>query len=90
MDFTVDSPTSLDLEQVVRVVAKRSGRVHAVMAYWEVYADLARSDVMSTSPEATADNFMRDMQWGQGLQLVEDASVGDGGAHPRRLHTRCN
>jgi protein arginine N-methyltransferase 7 len=28
--------------------------------------------VMSTDPEATKDNFPRDMQWGQALQLVED------------------
>lgn len=27
---------------------------------------------MSTDPEATKDNFPRDMQWGQALQLVED------------------
>jgi protein arginine N-methyltransferase 7 len=30
---------------------------------------------MSTDPEATRDNFPRDMQWGQALQLVEDTSV---------------
>ena len=29
---------------------------------------------MSTNPEATRNNFPRDMQWGQALQLVEDAS----------------
>lgn len=28
-----------------------------------------------TSPEATKDNFPRDMQWGQALQLVEDTSM---------------
>ena len=27
---------------------------------------------MSTDPEDTRDNFARDMQWGQALQLVED------------------
>lgn len=40
------------------------------MAYWEAYTtpESSRSDpaeVMSTDPEATRDNFPRDMQWGQ-------------------------
>jgi len=29
---------------------------------------------MSTHPDATLNNFPRDMQWGQGLQLIEDMS----------------
>ena len=34
---------------------------------------------MATHPDATRDNFPRDMQWGQGLQLIEDlAAKGDG------------
>lgn len=40
----------------------------------QVYADRERTHVMSTNPEATRNNFPRDMQWGQALQLVEDAS----------------
>ena len=27
---------------------------------------------MSTDPRKTVDNFTRDMQWGQGIQLLED------------------
>lgn len=46
------------------------------MTYWEVYSDRERTRVMSTNPEATADNFARDMQWGQALQLVEDTEEG--------------
>ena len=30
---------------------------------------------MTTHPEDTRTNFPRDMQWGQGLQLIEDTSV---------------
>ena len=41
---------------------------------WEVYSDRERTAVMSTDPDATRDNFPRDMQWGQALQLIEDAS----------------
>ena len=52
--------------------AQSSGTVHAVMASWEVYADRERTLAMSTEPEQTRDNFPRDMQWGQGLQLIED------------------
>jgi protein arginine N-methyltransferase 7 len=37
---------------------------------------------MSTEPEATRDNFARDMQWGQALQLVEDTSAGNGIPQP--------
>jgi len=53
---------------------------HAALAFWEVYSDRARTRVMSTDPEATKDNFARDMQWGQALQLVED--TGDKTAAP--------
>jgi protein arginine N-methyltransferase 7 len=47
--------------------------VHAVLASWEVYG--GGSLVMATHPDATLHNFPRDMQWGQGLQLIEDTSV---------------
>ena len=33
---------------------------------------------MSTDPEVCRDNFPRDMQWGQGLQLLEDRGDGVG------------
>ena len=34
---------------------------------------------MATHPDATLQNFPRDMQWGQGLQLIEDLEQ-EGGA----------
>jgi len=39
---------------------------------WE---DSSRPLVMSTCPIATKDNFARDMQWGQALQLLEDGAA---------------
>ena len=33
---------------------------------------------MSTDPNDTRDNFPRDIQWGQALQLVEDEEAGNG------------
>eukprot|EP00746_Dinoflagellata_sp_MGD_P131351 gnl/MRDRNA2_/MRDRNA2_65142_c0_seq3.p1 gnl/MRDRNA2_/MRDRNA2_65142_c0~~gnl/MRDRNA2_/MRDRNA2_65142_c0_seq3.p1 ORF type:complete len:115 (+),score=30.40 gnl/MRDRNA2_/MRDRNA2_65142_c0_seq3:133-477(+) len=30
---------------------------------------------MATHPDATLNNFPRDMQWGQGLQLIEDLAA---------------
>jgi len=37
---------------------------------------------MSTDPKDTIDNFARDMQWGQALQLLEDTSQEGPGPHP--------
>ena len=38
--------------------------------------------VMSTHPDDTLHNFPRDMQWGQGLQLIEDLAAATDGAAP--------
>ena len=73
----VDSPGFLPLEKRIRLTAEKKGVVHAIMTSWEVYSDRARTLTMSTEPEATKDNFPRDMQWGQGLQLIEDHSKAD-------------
>ncbi|KAL1529390.1 hypothetical protein AB1Y20_000341 [Prymnesium parvum] len=56
------------------IQATQSGTVHAIMASWEVYDGEKEEFVMSTHPDATLNNFPRDMQWGQGLQLIEDMS----------------
>jgi len=74
VDFYEDNPGSLPLEKRIHVTCEKSGTIHCVMLFWEAYADRERTQVMSTDPEATRDNFPRDMQWGQALQLVEDAS----------------
>jgi len=45
-----------------------SGTVNAMLLYWE---STDGDFVMSTDPDATRDNFPRDMQWGQALQLID-------------------
>ena len=46
--------------------------------------------MMSTDPRATRDNFARDMQWGQGIQLLEDldAEALDAVRNPGGISTR--
>eukprot|EP00041_Stephanoeca_diplocostata_P014457 m.262924 g.262924 ORF g.262924 m.262924 type:complete len:405 (+) comp19703_c0_seq1:72-1286(+) len=88
VNFCTDYPSSIPNERRIVVKAERAGTIHAVMAYWEAYTtpDSPRSDpaeVMSTDPEATRDNFPRDMQWGQAIQLVEDVSAHKAGASTR-------
>jgi len=80
VDFGADSVGIWRTERRVRFQVRHSGTVHAIMASWEVYA-ADRALVMSTHPDETLHNFPRDMQWGQGLQLIEDMqsqSLGDG------------
>jgi len=75
------------LPQIVtfQVPVKHDGIVHAVVASWEVWS---HEHSIATHPEVTKDEpwgFARDMQWGQGLQLVEDfdgAQVADRNAAP--------
>jgi len=74
VDFYVDGPGSLPMEQKVFVEAQESGTIHAAMCFWEAYADREKTSIMSTDPEVTKDNFPRDMQWGQALQLIEDTT----------------
>ena len=81
VDFAADVVGVWRSERRVRLQAQRSGVVHAVMASWEVYADEAGEQVMATHPDATLTNFPRDMQWGQGLQLIED--MAEEGAAPK-------
>lgn len=85
IDFYKDTPELLPEERTITIQAESSGTIHAAMLYWEVYADRARTEVMSTDPEATRDNFPRDMQWGQALQLIEDTSQPGGCPAPLRV-----
>ena len=50
--------------------------MHAVLLHWEVFAP-GITETISTDPEQTRNNFPRDMQWGQALQLLEDYSEAD-------------
>lgn len=73
---TVDFATSRGRRDIRRsqkftVTPTDSGVCHAMLLYWEAKDD---GLVMSTDPDATRDNFPRDMQWGQALQLVDAAN----------------
>ena len=98
LDFATDSVGVWRAERRQRVQATQSGTVHAILASWEVYdgnvsggAGAAAGQggggeaplVMSTHPSDTLHNFPRDMQWGQGLQLIEDLSGAQEGAAPK-------
>eukprot|EP00747_Dinoflagellata_sp_TGD_P148818 gnl/TRDRNA2_/TRDRNA2_176956_c0_seq2.p1 gnl/TRDRNA2_/TRDRNA2_176956_c0~~gnl/TRDRNA2_/TRDRNA2_176956_c0_seq2.p1 ORF type:complete len:312 (+),score=34.36 gnl/TRDRNA2_/TRDRNA2_176956_c0_seq2:95-937(+) len=81
VDFSKDRMGIWEPEMRVTLRAIAAGTVHAVLTSWEVYADDTDDLVMSTHPDASGNNFARDMQWGQGLQLIEDtASAGVGPA----------
>eukprot|EP00929_Paragymnodinium_shiwhaense_P009498 TRINITY_DN11368_c0_g1_i1.p1 TRINITY_DN11368_c0_g1~~TRINITY_DN11368_c0_g1_i1.p1 ORF type:complete len:152 (-),score=37.94 TRINITY_DN11368_c0_g1_i1:58-513(-) len=65
--------------KVFKLKALQDGIIHAVVASWEVWSPNEDGDEkghkITTHPEDTKDapwGFARDMQWGQGLQLVED------------------
>eukprot|EP00658_Telonema_sp_P-2_P028202 TRINITY_DN21655_c0_g1_i2.p1 TRINITY_DN21655_c0_g1~~TRINITY_DN21655_c0_g1_i2.p1 ORF type:complete len:179 (-),score=53.91 TRINITY_DN21655_c0_g1_i2:422-958(-) len=90
IDFTRDAPGVLGDETEFELVAQGAGQVHAVLCYWEVRApgSDATTNIISTSPAATKNNFARDMQWGQALQLVEagsQAAMTDPGHTPSKL-----
>ena len=81
VDFSTDAPGFLAEEARHRIKAEKTGTIHAALMSWEVTGDDAKTITMSTDPERTRDNFARDMQWGQGLQLLEDAAAaGSAGA----------
>ena len=80
-DFHVDAPGFVDSETTKDFSATEDGTAHCVVLYWETTiggpgaAGWELPDkplTMSTDPRKTVDNFTRDMQWGQGIQLLED------------------
>ncbi|KEG07126.1 putative arginine N-methyltransferase, type III [Trypanosoma grayi] len=72
VDFATTQRRDIARNLDVDVVATESGTAHAMLYYW-----LATDEglTMSTDPADTLNNFPRDMQWGQALQLL-DASNG--------------
>jgi len=59
-------------ERRFRVQIERTGTVHAAIYSWEVHDDNKGTHKMTTHAEDTVDNFPRDMQWGQGVQILDD------------------
>ncbi|KAG5486741.1 hypothetical protein LSCM1_07995 [Leishmania martiniquensis] len=74
IDFAQTKRSTFKKVFPVEVTATASGTAHAWLFYW-ISTD--GEAVMSTAPEDTIDNFPRDMQWGQALQLI------DAGKHAR-------
>eukprot|EP01006_Ploeotia_vitrea_P009944 TRINITY_DN25150_c0_g1_i1.p1 TRINITY_DN25150_c0_g1~~TRINITY_DN25150_c0_g1_i1.p1 ORF type:complete len:422 (-),score=73.72 TRINITY_DN25150_c0_g1_i1:464-1729(-) len=72
VDFASVDVDEMEIEKHFKIKAAKSGIVHAILLHWACYSDKEHTHVMSTHPEATRDNFPRDMQWGQALQLIED------------------
>lgn len=97
LDFAKDAVGVWRGERRQRIQATSTGTVHAILASWEVYDGTGNGNsssgggnsdelVMSTHPDATLDNFPRDMQWGQGLQLIEDFAGASVDRAPRPFH----
>lgn len=85
LDFsTARTDSAFPVEHRLRFCATESGVAHAILASWDV-SDPQRTQVMSTHPDDTKGNFPRDMQWGQALQLLEDASEGLEQPQPKPL-----
>ncbi|CAJ1411348.1 unnamed protein product [Effrenium voratum] len=89
VDFQTGDRRGIPAMQCFKLKALRSGVVHAVVSSWEVWSDEAKTHKITTHPEDTKDpgwGFARDMQWGQGLQLIEDfdlAQQGERSAAPK-------
>mmetsp|Transcript_7462 Transcript_7462/g.13359 ORF Transcript_7462/g.13359 Transcript_7462/m.13359 type:complete len:452 (+) Transcript_7462:37-1392(+) len=80
VDFHKTERNHLSQVKEFRLTARSSGVIHAVVASWEVSSEDGAGNHlnMSTHHEDTKDppwGFARDIQWGQGLQLVEDADL---------------
>lgn len=71
VDFALTTRKSLKKEFPVELTATADGTAHAWLYYW-VATDGAQ--IMSTNPADTRDNFPRDMQWGQAVQLIDEGS----------------
>eukprot|EP00730_Choanoeca_flexa_P013517 TRINITY_DN5407_c0_g1_i2.p1 TRINITY_DN5407_c0_g1~~TRINITY_DN5407_c0_g1_i2.p1 ORF type:complete len:365 (+),score=84.55 TRINITY_DN5407_c0_g1_i2:100-1194(+) len=82
VDFSRHGCGDLPLESRYRITIEKDGRIDAALTYWEAYGGPDHSLVMSTDPKDTIDNFARDMQWGQALQLMDDSEQDGPGPHP--------
>jgi len=49
-----------------------SGEAVGLIYWWELFLDKERTIKVSTHPLETIGNIPRDLNWGQGLQLIED------------------
>jgi len=68
VDFATTEVGFAPLKQTFAAKGTNDGVAHAMLLYWTATQHDA---VLSTDPDATRDNFPRDMQWGQALQLLD-------------------
>lgn len=76
IDFAKDTRTSFSTEKSYEVKATASGVAHAWLYYWKA-SHPGCPYTISTAPSDTIDNFARDMQWGQALQLIDEGKNKD-------------
>jgi len=77
-----DNKDTFSCQKYINFNATADGIAHCVLVFWQVSiglgpnaADWERPQhplTMSTDPRSTINNFARDMQWGQAIQLLED------------------
>ncbi|KAH8613036.1 putative Protein L isoaspartate(D aspartate) [Trypanosoma vivax] len=68
VDFKNTFNRDIPRQSRLNTTATSSGTAHAMLFYWKVNDS---GLIMSTDPADTIDNFPRDMQWGQALQLLD-------------------
>ena len=97
-DFARDAPGDWKAEMEHLVTCSEAGTAHCVVLFWEATQGGPGTPswegddelMMSTDPRATRSHFARDMQWGQGIQLLEDldAEALDAVRNPGGISTR--
>jgi protein arginine N-methyltransferase 7 len=68
VDFQTSKRKDFKKQQTFTVTPTADGTAHAMLLFWEAFDG---EQVMSTDPDKTRDNFPRDLQWGQALQLID-------------------
>lgn len=71
IDFATNSRHSYPTEKDITITPTESGTAHAWLYFWKA-SHPGCEKVISTAPEDTLNNFPRDMQWGQALQLIDE------------------
>eukprot|EP00796_Vickermania_ingenoplastis_P010867 gene10867-7533_t len=71
IDFSKDSRESYPMERDIHITPTSTGVAHAWLYYWKASHPGCTREI-STAPNDTLNNFPRDMQWGQALQLIDE------------------
>merc|ERR1711964_694560 len=71
-DYYKDGPEVAKVRKTFVVEALAAGQVQAILFHWKVWMNKKRTISISTNPREHDGNLPRYMNWGQGIQLVED------------------